>query len=456
MKNRIIALVRNNQQMIGNMGGSLLIKGLALVVSFAATPAYIKYFDNNIVLGVWFTITATMFWILSMDFGIGNGLRNKLTECFNKGEVYLAKKYISSSYVLFTIGMLVVAIPGIIAAHNVNWIQYFSMEATSVTNNAVALTVSIVFIAICMQLILKLVSSVLYALQKAMIPNLLALITSVIQYLFVSFYISGTVQNRLVTLAWVFLLSVNVPLLVATLYVFRRKIRECAPSFREFSWNVSRSMLGLSGNFMVVQLLFMAIASTNEIMITSVAGTQYVVEYSVYYKLYSLLSLATAVVLTPVWSAVTQKMVCGEYSWLKKLLYALNIYVVLAGLLQIILALFSSEILRLWVGEAAIEFQSNISFIFAVYGIALTTQNVYSTIACGLSRLRIQIVCYTVGVVAKIIIGKIISVGNLPWYWLIISNTLILLVYSGLELLSIRKYLMTRFTEAIYDKEVIE
>ena len=90
--------IQNNKSIVINVLGAFIIKGLGLIVNLIALPLYISYFNDNAVLGVWFTILSVLNWILSFDVGIGNGLRNHLTVALTNKDYEEGKRLISSSY----------------------------------------------------------------------------------------------------------------------------------------------------------------------------------------------------------------------------------------------------------------------------------------------------------------------------------------------------------------------
>ena len=90
----------NTRSVLTNAILSFGVKGVSLIIALFTTPAYMRYFSDNGVLGIWFTLLAVLSWILSCDMGIGNGLRNKLTITFSGGDDVQTKKLISSAYCL--------------------------------------------------------------------------------------------------------------------------------------------------------------------------------------------------------------------------------------------------------------------------------------------------------------------------------------------------------------------
>ena len=91
-----INMPENDKNVIVNILGAFVIRGLGLFLSLFSMPAYIRFFNNDITLGLWFTVLSVLNWILNFDLGIGNGLRNYVSKFYAEKRFDEAKKYISS------------------------------------------------------------------------------------------------------------------------------------------------------------------------------------------------------------------------------------------------------------------------------------------------------------------------------------------------------------------------
>ena len=152
---------KKDKQIAANMFGALVIKGGALFISLFTMPAYIRYFDNQIALGLWFTVLSVMSWILSFDFGIGNGLRNKLVESLVNKDKKEAKEYISSAYVIIG-GIVILAIFfGITLSGYIDWNEVFNISKNVVSAKTMLFTIRCVFAGVMLQFLLRLISSIL-------------------------------------------------------------------------------------------------------------------------------------------------------------------------------------------------------------------------------------------------------------------------------------------------------
>jgi len=59
-KSKYGRLSENSRSVIWNVSMAFLVKGAALVLSLFTVPAYMRYFQNQTVLGVWFTIVSVL------------------------------------------------------------------------------------------------------------------------------------------------------------------------------------------------------------------------------------------------------------------------------------------------------------------------------------------------------------------------------------------------------------
>lgn len=64
-----------------------MVKGLSIIVTFATTPLFIHYFNNNEILGIWYTLLSILIWFLNFDLGIGNGIRNNVVKAIANNDL---------------------------------------------------------------------------------------------------------------------------------------------------------------------------------------------------------------------------------------------------------------------------------------------------------------------------------------------------------------------------------
>ena len=89
-----------------NILASLLLKGCSMMVSFMLIPLTLGYL-NTYEYGVWLVLSSFMQWIDFFDIGLGNGLRNKLSESLAKNDYEKGRIYVSTTFVsLFIIVLL--------------------------------------------------------------------------------------------------------------------------------------------------------------------------------------------------------------------------------------------------------------------------------------------------------------------------------------------------------------
>ena len=411
---------KDTKNVIRNIINSVFIKGGGIIVGLLTTPAYMNYFKNQEVLGVWFTILSVITWMLNFDLGIGNGLRNRLVEEMTlRHDHNSVRKLISSSYIFLLGVSVLVGIIVTIGIRYVNWNNFFSISEELISVVELRTTVGIVILSILMQMVLRLVTSIEFALQKSYVANFLLLITNAAVLVFVLVANKSGRNNNAVALSIAYLLAVNVPLVVTTFLLFVGEMKRCRPSFRFFEMKCAVDTLKLGGLFLFIQLEAMLINNSSTLLITKLCGPSYVVEYNVYFKVFSMVNTFYALVTIPIWSAVTKAMAKKDYIWIKKTLRVLQLVALLFVVAQLLVMPIMQTVFDIWLGAKSFPVKYGIMMCFALEQLFMVWSNLNASICNGLNQLKSQLCFMTIGVLA--LFGFSIILTRLSdSYWMIV------------------------------------
>lgn len=431
----------NDKIVFKNVVGAFLVKGCALFVTLFTLPSYIRFFNNDEVLGLWFTILSLLNWILNFDLGIGNGLRNHLSTSLSKNNKEDTKRYISSAYI--SIGAIVIALsvafPFVVYDADLN--SLLSIDVSIISPEYLYIAAVIVFVGVMIQFWLKLINSVLYALQKSSVNNFLVLCTNIIILVFARFLPSGTNNENIIVMAVVHALAVAVPLLIATIGVFAGKLSYAIPKIKYFTKSYTQSVLSLGGVFFFNQIAYMIIMSTNEFLITKTVGNADVVDYQAYYKLFSLGSTVFALALTPVWSAITKAKAENNILWIKNTYKRFLLLGALVCLCEVAVIIIMKPVMTIWLGEQALpEINYFIGLVFALLGCAMIMNGVFSSIANGIGVLKVQAICFGLGAILKVPLSYAFVTVFGSWIGVVASNFVCMAIYCIVQPISFRRY----------------
>lgn len=393
---------KNNRNVIVNIGLSLIVKGGSLVVTVLTMPSYMRYFDNKSILGVWFTVLSILSWVLSFDFGIGNGLRNQLVPALVRKDIAEQKKLISSGYISLSALSLLILLIFIIFAPLANWNAVFNIEKRLISPDLLEQMVIICVLGIILQFTLKLVSSILFALQYAFLPNLLGLLSTTSLLLFVNISICCGHKNDIILLAWANVFSVNIPLLVATIAVFLTKLRHVIPSIKYFDVKYSADIVKFGFAFLWLQLMALVINSTNDFLITLLIAPSQDVTYQAYSKIFTLVSGVVTLALVPLWSAVTKAKVEKRYGWIKNVYVLILLLNFIVFVIYLLLVPFLQSVFNIWLGSNTIAVNYVYAFIFVIFGTVNIWSGSLATLVNGLGELKTQIIFLSFGAAINI------------------------------------------------------
>lgn len=441
--NRLRNTGQNNKIILKNSVGAFAINGASLLVSLASAPALIHYFNNNEVLGIWFTMLSVLVWFLNFDLGIGNGIRNQLTKDLTLKDEISAKTTISSGFFSIGIVSIVLIIVGVvlISLIDLNWL--FNVSNKLLSAHTLHIATIAIFVAVMIRFTLTFVSSIFYSMQKSAINSFLSLFVQVLQFVFVLFFHFENIENSLVYLSVSYIFITNLPVIIAGVYVFIKPLKQCRPNINFINKNRVKDIIGIGGIFFVCQIAYMLIVNTNEFLVTKLYGASYTTEYSFYYKVTSIVAMMVSLGMTPIWSVVTKALAEKNYFWLNKLYVNIKRIGWIIIAFQFLLIPFMQYIMDFWLGKGIVIIRIETAIAFAVFGSTFVISSMLSTIVCGMARMKIQTICYSVGVILKLIVDFSLYTIYPHWDLIVWSNVLVLIPYIIVQIVDLNLFFKT-------------
>lgn len=448
--------INENERIIfTNVFFTFLIKGGSLVISLISTPLFLKYFDGDkVVLGVWYTLWAMLTWFTTFDLGIGNGIRNKLVNAFIKKDKNEIRKIISSGLFSNIIVTLVLTILGTSFLYNVNLNKILNISEDVVSSNVLRNSAIIVFYAIMLRFLLTVINSIFYSLQQSFKINIMALVSSILQLLFLVVFKFKNVEKALLYISIANLITANFPIIIAGMLLFYKELRFCRPSVKYVDKEHIKGIMGVGSSFFLCQIMYMLMMNTNEVIISNLFSPQYTTHYTFYFRITSLIATMLSLAMTPMWSVVTKAISERNYIWVNQLYKKLKILGLVFTFIQFLIIPFLQSIMDLWLRGNSIDVNYKTAFAFAMYGSIFIYVGILSTIVCGMTRMKLQMICYAIGMVVRFILIFIFAEVGKNWDSVVWSTVIVLLPYCIIQHIDLNFYFKRKISEKNSDNEL--
>jgi O-antigen/teichoic acid export membrane protein len=369
-----------------NIAALVLLKGFNAIITFFLVPLTLHYL-NPAQYGIWLTLSSIAAWMVFFDFGLGNGLRNKLAEALSQDNIKLAKSYVSTAYFLLTfiiIGFLAVFF---LCNHIFNWT--IILNAPSDIGKELNNLVIIIFSFFGVRFISVLIETILVADQKPALANFIEVIGGVLSLL-LTYILVKTTQGSLIFLGIALGLSTAIIPALASLILFNTHYHSIMPSWKYFQNIHSRELLGLGMNFFVLQLCTLLIFSTPNIVIAQLFNPAAVVPYNIAFKYYSIATMFFTIILMPFWSAYTEAYARNDIEWIKKSMRKLLRIWVLLAIGVILMTVVANKFYSIWVG-ATIHVPLIVSLFMGLYVLETTWCAIFVNFINGIGKIRLQL-----------------------------------------------------------------
>ncbi len=211
-----------------NIALSFFLKPINIIIQLILVPLLIGYL-NPVKYGIWVTVFSVINWFYLFDIGLGNGLRNKLAEALAKDEKEIAKIYISTTYAVLSIVVILLYSIFLFTDRFINWQIVFNAPSNLV--NEINTLIIFLFTFFSINFLTRLIGAVLNADQKNSLNDLFNTISNVL-FLIIIYILVHVSKSSLVLVGIAIGFSTVLPTTVATFIFFSRNYKQLKPSFK--------------------------------------------------------------------------------------------------------------------------------------------------------------------------------------------------------------------------------
>ncbi len=415
---------------------SFIFKILSAGCSFLIIPLMIDYLGTK-QYGVWSTLLSIISWITLFDIGIGNGLKNKITEAIAKNKNNDVKAYITTAYLTMGFICLSILILLYFISNFVNWQLIFNI--TDLTNQYLKNVIHITLFFFIINFWLSLINQILNSLQMSSFVNFNQLLSNVFSLIFV-FVLKYLFVRSLLIIAIAYSLSLIFSNIIFTI-IFFKKNKVYIPNIKSYNISYIRDITSLGLQFFIIQIAVIILFSTDKILITQLFGPDSVPNYDIVLKLFSIFLLLQNILISPLWPAYTDAFYRNDFLWIKKAIKKQFKIYVLFVIGIIILAILTKQIIKIWIGKI-IEVPNMLILSFSIFTMISLWNNIFSYLLNAINILNIQVITAVIAMIINIPVSIIfVKVFNMGVYGIVFGTVLSLLLFAIAGPIEVFKYL---------------
>lgn len=364
----------------------LLLKGASTLISLILVPLTIGYVSSE-TYGIWLTISSIVAWVSLFDIGLNNGLRNKFAECKATGEMYKAKQYVSTTYALLSLIFIPLSIVLIIVNQFLDWNNILNVSVLEDIRSAV----DVLVIYFCSNFILTTINVVVTADMRPAVASVINVLQQLATLAMVLLFMK-TIQGSLLVLCLALCLPPLIVVLLGNLYYFKGRYRSVAPSISSIDFSLTKDLLTLGYKFFVIQIAVIVLFQTSNFIMVRYYGPDSVTQYNISYRYFFVLQTLFGIVVTPLWSAVTDALSKGNVEWIQRIIKKYTYLGIAFMFIGLIMLLVSGTVYKIWIGDKVSEIPFILSMLVYFYVCESMMANLYATILNGAGYLRLQFI----------------------------------------------------------------
>lgn len=371
-----------------NIVGAIVIKGVSILISLLVVPLTINYV-NTTNYGIWLALSSMIAWISFFDIGFTHGLRNKFAAAKAKGDFELARIYISTTYYYVATIFIISWVILLLANQFISWHKLLSVPIEM--EGEISKLAIIVISYFCFQFIFRIITTILIADQKPATSSLLDTIGQFLA-LIIIYVLTRITSGSLVNLGLASCIAPALVLLIANIGFFNTRYKNYKPSLKFVRKKYAKDIMSLGVKFFVLQIASIIQFESILFLIAHYFKPVQVTEYNIAYKYFFTLQMGFMILLTPLWTGVTDAYNTNDRQWITSVVKKYLIILVPFLVLGIIMLAVADKVYDLWLGKDVVDISFNVSLLCLIFFSTGMFASIFVAVINGVGALKIQII----------------------------------------------------------------
>ncbi|WP_220741603.1 hypothetical protein, partial [Shewanella schlegeliana] len=214
-----------------------------------------------------------------------------------------------------------------------------------------------------------------------------------------------------------------IPSLIYVLYLFSSSMNGQQSKSRTIGFYESVIAPGLV--FFCIQILLLLVTGSNEFFILKFLDGEAVVNYQVYYKLYSIVLVFFSTLCIPFWGYLRKSYLENDKIKMIKYTKYVLLSLFVSVLLALLLVLFDDNIFTIWIGDVDNLYSSSDSLYMAFYVVIIVLLNLTAVFTNSFGMLKYQVFGLFIAFILKVVLC--FSLGIESWSGIVLVTSLCLI-----------------------------
>ena len=105
-----------------------MLRLISIASSLIVVPMTIHYVNAE-QYGIWLTLSSIIVWLSYFDFGFAHGFRNRFAEAVAKDDMVLARRYVSTTYVVLALLFMGIMLVASVINQYIDWSSILKVSA---------------------------------------------------------------------------------------------------------------------------------------------------------------------------------------------------------------------------------------------------------------------------------------------------------------------------------------